>query len=317
MQEISEIDTQETIEESSNETQNSDDTPETSQEAVNQKNFLGNLLGGKPIETSEEDNSNDETEGETKEQSAETTDTPEAETEGTANKFTMKITVDGVDEELNLSDADTFDKVKQWVQQGKHYSQNMQTVKAEKEGFAQWQMQVVSQYLRNLYKDKVVLREPLWRDYDGQFDTEEQDKQRYAEDIELYKQTKTALEDWETGHRKYAQSYDNVINDFRNKYEDMRDDNKLNEFIDKNIKPIIEFGQSCGSKEVPKELFEMVKFYQDKDKIIKDAVNKAVEADRKKRATPDKTATPKSVKVETIADAGMAQKQYLGRLFNN
>ena len=53
--EISEIDTHRKLSKVLTKTQNSDDTPETSQEAVNQK-LLGNLLGGKPIETSEEDN---------------------------------------------------------------------------------------------------------------------------------------------------------------------------------------------------------------------------------------------------------------------
>ena len=59
---------------------------------------------------------------------------------GKANKFTMKITVDGVDEELNLSDADTLTKLSNGYSKANTTRKICRLLKPKK-GFAQWQMQ--------------------------------------------------------------------------------------------------------------------------------------------------------------------------------
>lgn len=323
------VETTETVEQKNTETQLGDDTKinETSPEAKAQKGYIGNLLNGTPIETSiqkvddTQENLEVDKDGKLIEKPKELTEEEK--------QFIIDLEVEGDNEPIDFRTEDGKAKLKQYAQQGKHYSQNMAKVNQEKEEVTKQQAAVneqqelaVSQYLRNMSRNGIRLEkpneDPIYIGNEDRWETETEANTRFTNEKQVYDATRDALDNWQEGNRKYQKSYSEMETEFRNKNEDLKDPAKFQSWIDKNVNPLIKSFISCGSVEVPKNFLDMVKLYEDKDKIIKDAVDKALETDRKKRATPSgRIEVPKAVKETSSKDPASMQKSYVGNLLRS
>lgn len=312
-----------------NETESVSETSETDNQTDEVKNYVSGIFNSenRALETSdtslpvaaaeetedEEDTSSDEGEQaeETTEEDSETEEETEEETESDESEVTgettdndlLELNVEGEIEKFSLKDDSQRKKLIEYAQKGRFLEKERAKDSADKKQFNQLAQSVAYQVLYNQMQGKISNDDFIEKPYDhfiGTGENETEDLKLWNEHKQTVRQNQANLNEYASRHKKMAESYSKLVMEFKSKHPEVSEPEK---WIEENLSPYHAPIFTYGAVEYPADTIEMVYFYKNKDKIIKEAVEKSLRDHIKKpvkKVVNQSSAVKKTDAVNTI-----------------
>jgi hypothetical protein len=258
-------------------TETTTETTETVEEQA-RNSAIEEALQGLGDTPSEPNETVEETETETGEET-------ENETQETNNDFLLEAKIENDVEKFDLKDEKQRSKAIEYIQKGRHYEKRMHEVNEQEKLVKQLNDSIGYNYLSLIAKGDVPVAKPIFNelaegngkavlDDDGKtvLYMEYNDRKECAKAELKYEKLLQAKQNFGLQLQQTYKSY----KEMKSKFEKNHPDTNIEEFEKNVVDPIYNSLTSFGAKEIPNDLFEMLYFGANRQKIIKDEVDKAL-----------------------------------------
>lgn len=265
----SDVDTSETTEQGTEEIELPEEDQDWTEEQ--QKQYIAQMLkGGKTSDTTSDDVDTDE----------ETSDSDEDESN---EAVSLEIEVEGEKEVFDLNDEEQRKKLIQYAGKGRYLEKERQKDKEAKQEFEK-EKQLLTQQANSVAFQMMYLasqgklnaeefQEKPYEDFIGEGEDEDEDRKLWKEHNDKVKTNLKNLEEYSKRYKQTHDSFKKVVNSFSEKHPDIKDTAK---WIEENMTPYHLPIATYGAVEYPEDTLEMIYFWRNKDKIIKEEVSKAL-----------------------------------------
>lgn len=148
-------------------------------------------------------------------------------------------------------------------------------------------------YLWGVMQGKAVLQRPIFDDYVGTTDTDEEDRTAFENADKKYLDTQKALIDYETGWKTSSKGFSEMVSEFSKAHPDV--ENPV-EWVSEKIKPYYEALEGYGMKPFPTDTAEMLYWWTNKPKL-----EESIREDERRKLATKKTPTVPQTKKVSIA----------------
>ena len=282
------------------------DTASLADYAKNIFNPDSRILDGEETPEQEDTDAPEQVEEATEAEDEPTEDVPPA-------KTVLELNVDGNKREIDYSTDEGKKELVELAQKGSAWESKRQAQNEKERSLNQFAQTLAYQTLYLQSKGELNGEDFLEKPYEffvGKGETEKDDLKLWNDHKKEVDQKKTHLNKFTENHNKTSQQFNGLVEKFAQNHPEVTD---VPKWIAENIMPYHDPVFTYGNVPYPEDTIENIYFAKNKDKIIKDAVDKALK-DYVKKPVVKKPVSPQVRTPETSSQDML--REHIQNVFN-